>query len=273
MYVRRGCKLLGAESVPSWARIPYVLNGYRHIGISAHDCIMSAFEVHNETVNFWTHFIPTLMFLSCTPYVVLIAAKDELLMDKLFMLIYMLAATNCLAASSLYHLFGCRSYKASIVLCKADFKAISLLISASYLPALSLFFRPQPFWQHFYIIVSVIMLVKALVLIEVFARRGMRVAKNVMFVFDAAWGLIPTFHFIFSRRYNPEVISFICGRIVTMYGLYALGFTIYSARVPERFCPGRTDVLGHSHQLWHICVLLAAASWLHSLLTFYELPS
>jgi len=147
-----------------------------------------------------------------------------------------------------------------------------LLISASYLPALSFFFRPQPFWQHFYIIVLAVVLIKALVLIEVFSARNMRAAKNAMFVFDAAWGLIPTFHFILSRRYDPEVISFICGRIAVMYGLYGLGFLIYSLRIPERFCPGTTDVLGNSHQLWHVFVMLAATSWLRSLLTFYKLP-
>lgn len=34
------------------------------------------------------------------------------------------------------------------------------------------------------------------------------------------------------------------------------------AKVPERFAPGRFDVWGSSHQIFHVCVLLGAASHL-----------
>jgi adiponectin receptor len=37
-----------------------------------------------------------------------------------------------------------------------------------------------------------------------------------------------------------------------------MGATIYASRVPERWMPGKLDLIGHSHQLWHITVVLAA---------------
>lgn len=39
------------------------------------------------------------------------------------------------------------------------------------------------------------------------------------------------------------------------------GAVIYACRVPERWYPGKFDLAGHSHQLWHAAVVLAA--WIH----------
>jgi hypothetical protein len=37
-----------------------------------------------------------------------------------------------------------------------------------------------------------------------------------------------------------------------------MGAVIYASRIPERWIPGKVDLIGHSHQLWHITVVLAA---------------
>lgn len=63
--------------------------------------------------------------------------------------------------------------------------------------------------------------------------------------------------------------------------LYAAGFGVYAAHVPERWAPGRFDLVGHSHQvrcghlvhegarlslfastqLWHVLVVMAGLVW------------
>jgi adiponectin receptor len=53
-----------------------------------------------------------------------------------------------------------------------------------------------------------------------------------------------------------------------MFGFYAIGFFFFLTRIPERWFPGAFDVLLHSHQLWHVFVFLAGASWLEGML-FY----
>lgn len=42
-----------------------------------------------------------------------------------------------------------------------------------------------------------------------------------------------------------------------------LGAVTYACRIPERWYPGKFDIMGHSHQLWHAAVVLAA--WVHYL--------
>lgn len=37
-----------------------------------------------------------------------------------------------------------------------------------------------------------------------------------------------------------------------------LGALVYAMRVPERWLPGRFDLLLHSHQIFHLLIVLAA---------------
>ena len=52
--------------------------------------------------------------------------------------------------------------------------------------------------------------------------------------------------------------------------LYILGATIYAVRVPERLRPGQFDVLGSSHQIFHVLVLMAVLAHLKGLLKAFD---
>jgi len=52
--------------------------------------------------------------------------------------------------------------------------------------------------------------------------------------------------------------------------LYILGAAIYAARVPERFYPGKFDILGSSHQIFHVLVVCAAVAHLTGLLHAFD---
>lgn len=46
---------------------------------------------------------------------------------------------------------------------------------------------------------------------------------------------------------------------------YLVGAAIYAFRFPERCCPGRWDLFCHSHQLFHIFVIIAALVHFHGM--------
>lgn len=54
--------LLGEDSAPLLAPQGYqeqgILCGYRPPRSSAADCLLSVFQMTNETLNIWTHFVP-----------------------------------------------------------------------------------------------------------------------------------------------------------------------------------------------------------------------
>lgn len=50
-------------------------------------------------------------------------------------------------------------------------------------------------------------------------------------------------------------------RVIGMYFLVGLAFFFYITRIPERFFNGKVDYLGHSHNLWHIIIVIALYYW------------
>ena len=52
--------------------------------------------------------------------------------------------------------------------------------------------------------------------------------------------------------------------------LYIIGAGIYACRIPERWAPGRFDIWGSSHQIFHGFVLVAAVSHFIGLCIAYE---
>ena len=41
---------------------PFILSGYRPVGTTLIFCVKSAFKINNEFINFWSHFIPSLLW-------------------------------------------------------------------------------------------------------------------------------------------------------------------------------------------------------------------
>ena len=58
--------------------------------------------------------------------------------------------------------------------------------------------------------------------------------------------------------------------VVLQGALYIVGAGIYAARIPEKWYPGRFDVVGSSHQIFHLFVVAAAASHLVGILKAFD---
>nr|XP_008972782.2 membrane progestin receptor delta isoform X3 [Pan paniscus] len=56
-------QLLQVHQVPRVFWEDGIMSGYRRPTSSALDCVLSSFQMTNETVNIWTHFLPTWYFL------------------------------------------------------------------------------------------------------------------------------------------------------------------------------------------------------------------
>nr|KAF6291275.1 progestin and adipoQ receptor family member 6 [Myotis myotis] len=56
-------QLLQVHQVPRVFWEDGIVSGYRRPTSSALDCVLSSFQMTNETVNIWTHFLPTWYFL------------------------------------------------------------------------------------------------------------------------------------------------------------------------------------------------------------------
>lgn len=52
---------------------------------------------------------------------------------------------------------------------------------------------------------------------------------------------------------------------------YLMGLYVYTVRCPERFHPGKYNVCGHSHQIWHIFVVLGVVFTYSGVLKNFEM--
>ena len=55
--------------------------------------------------------------------------------------------------------------------------------------------------------------------------------------------------------------------MLSMAGFYTLGYAFFVSKFPEACFPkGFFDLVGASHQIWHVFVFLGSASWLEACL-------
>lgn len=77
----------------------------------------------------------------------------------------------------------------------------------------------------------------------------------------AACGVIPICH-AFALGLDTVILRL--DRLLVMYAIYAVGFVAYVFRVPERWAPGSFDLVGNSHQVMHVMVVVGAIYHYHT---------
>ena len=72
-------------------------------------------------------------------------------------------------------------------------------------------------------------------------------------------GMIPIIHWWIISPID-EINQFLFGPIL-MFSFYLFGFIFFHFHIPERWFSYKFDFIGNSHQIWHLCILIAALSW------------
>ncbi|KAJ2179378.1 hypothetical protein GGH18_005595 [Coemansia sp. RSA 530] len=82
--------------------------------------------------------------------------------------------------------------------------------------------------------------------------------RPIIFMGISGAGLVPIVHGAVLNGYAGAVDKMSLWYVVAMIMLYIVGTVIYAFKLPERYRPGKHDVLLHSHQIFHVFVVLAA---------------
>uniref|UniRef100_A0A914PGM9 Uncharacterized protein n=1 Tax=Panagrolaimus davidi TaxID=227884 RepID=A0A914PGM9_9BILA len=85
-----------------------------------------------------------------------------------------------------------------------------------------------------------------------------RTFRAGVFVAMGLSGVFPAMHLMYTDGLTKHIneTSFI--PLFLMAFLYIFGAAIYGLRIPEKYFPGKFDIWFQSHQLLHICVIVAA---------------
>ncbi|XP_078154707.1 heptahelical transmembrane protein 4-like [Carex rostrata] len=172
---------------------------------------------------------------------------------------YLCGAMFCLLMSSTCHLLSCHSKHTSYIMLRLDYAGITSLIVTSFYPLVYYSFACSPFFQSLYITSITVFGVAAVLvsLLPAFEKPELRWVRAGLFASMGLSGLVPIVHKTILYADKPEALITTCYEMV-MGLFYASGVVVYTTRAPERWMPGKFDLAGQSHQLFHILVIAGA---------------
>lgn len=168
-------------------------------------------------------------------------------------------AMFCLLASSACHLLCCHSKRLSYIMLRLDYAGIAALISTSFYPPVYYSFMCHPFFCNLYLgFITLLGIATIMVsLLPVFDRSEYRNIRTGLFLGMGLSGAGPILHKLILFWNQPEAVH-TTGYEILMGTFYGIGSLIYATRIPERWMPGKFDIAGHSHNLFHVLVVAGA---------------
>lgn len=238
----------------------FIITGYRAY-YSAKQCFSSIFRVHNETMNIWTHLLGS--FLHCAMLLISfnLVPLNTPFFDKIIFVIFLCSATQCLLCSSAFHTFCAhkqyRTYQKFQIM---DYCGISCLICGSFLTYLHYGFYFHPIWRIIYYSVIGVLWIFGFVLpwFPFFRSLKFRIWRAVYYVLMGVCLFVLCCHAMIVNKALTFVGRIGWTNLVLELTFYLTGATIYATRYPERLFPGKLDIFFHSHQIWHVFILIAS---------------
>ncbi|XBW34615.1 hypothetical protein QEN19_000181 [Hanseniaspora menglaensis] len=246
----------------------FIYDGYVKETSSVMGCIKSLNILHNESVNIWSHLVPSVIYLALligfTDFILekkliqILGAGHHLMdaMDYVMINIFLVGAFLCLFCSSCYHCFKQHSESVSVLWSKADYMGIIILISTSIISLLYYGFHDHLFLCKLFTIITTIFGATCCVFVlnDKFNHKDWKIVRASFFVLFAASGLLPIFtgFFVFGIENSIKRVQLLYVFFEAI--CYIAGALIYGFKIPEcYFKPGKFDYFFNSHQIFHLC--------------------
>ncbi|CAF1160158.1 unnamed protein product [Adineta ricciae] len=236
----------------------FLLQKHRPPANSVRECLISIASIHSETVNIWTHLIGALC-VAVTFVLFLIDNHRQMdLSDYISFSIFFISAILCLTFSTLLHVFINYSPRVMVIVSKLDYMGINILIFGSMIPVIHYFFYCYFKLKTLYISILLVLSLASVIGTSsaTCSQPHCRPFKAILFIALGLYGVVPAVHACilhgFPRMFQMGFL-YLCIMAVT----YIAGGVTYAVRVPERFFPGRFDIVGQSHHILHVAVIVA----------------
>jgi len=171
---------------------------------------------------------------------------------------FFIGAIICMGMSTAYHTMSCHTRLGKLFE-RLDYVGIAVLIVGSFVPWVyyGFYCRREPKIVYTAMIVLMAAGTIFISLSEKFGEPQFRPLRAGVFICTALSGIFPCLHFVITDGYNSLIEDANFYGFMTMASLYLIGAVMYAARIPERFYPGKFDVWFHSHQIFHMFVIVA----------------
>lgn len=253
-------RLLRYNELEEWQKDNEFIHGwYRAPLYSFKNCFRSCFRWHNETINIWTHFLPSVFFAVFLVTHSSMSSESFVnqLEEKQIIGLFVFSAWLCLFLSALFHTLIAHSKKIASIYSRLDFCGITLLIMGSFIPWIYYNFYCMPQSQLSYISCLSILGLFTMVFTQWkrFSTPEYRVVRACLFIALAMSSMIPIFHACgrvgIANAWEECQLKW----IVIMAFSYLFGTYLYATQTPEVKIPGKFDLIGCSHNIFHVFVV------------------
>lgn len=257
--------LLTWEQLPDWHQDnPLIRYGYRQVSFNIMDSIRSCLSIHNETMNIWTHLIPALGIVLAQSTIQDAINKhfpDATTLDRFIFTFNLAAAAITMTLSASYHTLMNHSYWMCSICLRVDYSGIIFLILGSFISGVYVGFYCMPTLQIVYWTMIGVLGISALVLVLHPQMQGIayRNTKAMVFTLTALSGFAPIGHGLYLYGWNDMWERSGMPYWFLEGAFYGFGVLLFATRFPECWKQETFDIIGSSHQLFHILVVCGAS--------------
>ncbi|GAM88240.1 hypothetical protein ANO11243_062730 [Dothideomycetidae sp. 11243] len=254
------------DKIPGWLRNnDYIVTGHPMPTYSYRKSFRLWRCLHMETLNIWTHLVGTAGFVAAAMSLHHFGfGQAHVAMttgDRFAFGLSMTAAAVCFGLSTTFHTLRSHSYNVHHLWGKMDILGICVLALGNGSSATYYAFYCDAVLRRVYWGLNVGAALAAAYTLFDSGGGGskMRMLRGGVFSLLAVSAMLPNLHSAGLLGWTQA-----CEQIGLQWylaeGLALLvGVALFVGRLPERLSPGRFDVWGHSHQLFHIAAVVGAA--------------
>jgi len=255
-------KVCHFHHLPQWLQDnDFLRKGHRPPLPTFRECFKSIFRIHTETGNIWTHLLGVVAFIGLASFFLAMPHTEINLQEKMVFSCFFAGAIVCMGLSFTFHTVCCHKNKSiGRLFAKFDYCGIAFLTVGSFVPWLyySFYcdFKPKIVYLSIVILLGILAVIVSLW--DKFGQPRYRFLRAGIFIFFGLSGIAPATHYSIMNGWKLSIEEANLGWLILMGALYITGALLYAFRIPERFFPGKVDIVFHSHQIFH-CFVIAGA--------------
>jgi adiponectin receptor len=259
------------EIVPDWSKDnPYILGHYRHTGKRWDYYMRSIFSIHNETVNIWTHILAALGYLSFLIWSIIEYHNviQTYIIQAIVFYGYIIVSFICFSFSTIMHTFYPISERTCNRLMSLDYSGIFMNMTSSISAFIYFSFYCDVLYQKLYFI---LLSTVTLIIMSIFIKYNCLTAPNLktfrifLFIIYGLSLLAPIIHRLTVSLQNDSYFLDELRLCLLSILFYVSGIVFYITLIPEKIKPGKFDLIGNSHNIFHILVLCGNAVYTYVL--------
>ncbi|KAI2807657.1 Adiponectin receptor protein 2 [Blomia tropicalis] len=246
--------LLNSKQVPKWlVDNPYIVGWCRSPSLTYSQCLLSVCQIHNQTLNIWTHIGGLFLLQYQLTYGFPTHLTDPI--DNLFLKFAFIGIWMSYLCSVIYHVFNTSSFELARFLSQVDYFGITLHLIGVMLALVYFSFYHHLYFQLLYtgmyfILGAVCLVMNYFCMFNSCTNHMNSYQRSAFFCFIAMLSMPPQIYVGYLHSWTLFAMCF--GSDM----LYVIGAIIYSSKCPEKLSPGSFDLFS-SHTIFHLFIIAA----------------